>query len=284
MHTQSQYRTASTIVNNSRARWLSFALVAGSLVACDVAERNTAPVRDATVSVSTGTATSLAQAFVDAQGTTCLPGHPCPIFNTFGVGQAVEWCDYGCVNYFGVDFGGVYPRWWARKGLPAYPPYYFTGAVTERRLSDGRRKIIANIHGHNTFVHFGVTGPDRILVGSWILEFPLVSQTPRMPTLGDAAISAELIVPADFVGMPDIVQMFGWPIEGMEILRYDVNVTTTGPLRAAYKDIPAGTVVDVHGSATYLPKLAPRVVNNRRMVEIAYEPMSRVTVRRANSQ
>ena len=262
------------------------ALVASAMVACDSAERSTAPTSTVSVNAAVGTSDpqSLAQAFVDAQGTTCdLARFECPIFKRFGIGTAVYWCDYGCVNYFKVDFGGLYRRWWAQNGLPEYTPYYYTGSVTEHRLADGRRRLVVNIHGHNTFVDFGVADPsDRSLIGSSIIEWPLLTDNPVMPTLGEASLSADLIVPANFVGMPDMTQMVFWPVEGMEIRRWNINVSATGVLRDSYNGIPAGTLVDATGSATYLPKLESVVLNSRRMVEVVYEPMSRVTIKRSS--
>ena len=275
--------TVSAPVGVSPKRAFAALLLACSVAACDAAERTTAPTTVDAVSASV--ARTRTQEFVDAQGTYChaaKPGH-CENVAAKDIGYILGWCDYGCVTGFSIDIGGVNQAWWARRGLPSLGAYSYTGSVTESRLSDGRRKIVANLHARNTFVHISSTStdPEVSLVGALFQDYPLQSQTPTNPAVGDAHVSAEMIVPADFVGMPDLVQILFYPAAGMEIRRIRVDAYVTGTLRADYQGLAAGTRVDVHGASNWMPKLGAMVVRNDRLVSLDYEVMSSVMIKPA---
>lgn len=258
-----------------------------TLSACDAADRTTAPAAAITARVATESPKSLADAFVDAQGTYCDAATPgdCELAELYGVGYYSVWCGAGCPLGIGADFAGMNAKWWARNGLPAFPSYYYTGAVSESRLADGRRRIIANIRGYNTFVLLATApGNENMVLGADFFEYPIISPAARVPVLGDAAIATELIVPADFIGMPDISELLFFPSEGMEIRRMDITVTTRGALRQAYDGIAAGTIVDARGTFRYMPKLGVVGVKSRRLIELGYDPTSRVTVKAAPRQ
>lgn len=258
-------------------------VVAVALSACVDSERVTAPSNPVSASAASGTNQSLTEAFIDAQGTYCVRDIPgdCDAIDNFGLGYITSWCSLSCAENPSVttDFAGVNRKWWDRNGLSSFATYSYTGSVTESRLADGRRRLVVNIHGHNTFVlFFSQKDGFTPLVGADALEYPIFSDQPRMPVLGDVSFAAELILPATFVGMPDVTQFFFLPEEGMEVRRMSLTATTTGPLRVAYDGMAAGTDVDVRGHFVYLPKLATKPVGSRRLIARGYEAMSRVTV------
>lgn len=262
---------------------LALTLLAVILSACGSADRAIAPAPDVVALASNGTKQSLTDAFVNAQGTYCDAATPgdCEFIAEWDIGYIPTACASACTLAVTTDFAGVNARWWVRRGLPGFPAYYHTGAVSETRLADGRRRIIANIRGHNTFVAFyDAPGLDGVVLGADFFEYPIFSPAARTPMLGEASVAAELIIPADFVGMPDVAQLLYFPAAGMEIRRLDATVTARGRLRKAYDGIPAGTLVDVHGVSRSMPKLGVIGVKSRRLIEMGYDPTSRITVKR----
>ena len=256
---------------------------AAALAACDSADRVTAPTNVSTRGAANGTNQSLTEAFMAAQGTYCVRDIPgdCDVIDEYGLGYLLGWCVLSCEDNPGLsaDFAGVNRAWWDRNGLPSYAPYSYAGGVTESRLPDGRRRLVVNIKARNTFVILStLTNGFQIVVGADGIEFPIISDAPKTPTLGDVSLAAELILPATYVGMPDITHFTFFPAEGMEIRRLSLTISTGGPLRVAYDGMVVGTDVDVRGHFVYLPKLGEKVTNNRRLVSRNYEVMSRITV------
>ena len=260
-------------------------VLAAAMSACDSAERSIAPGSSVSARVAAGSPATLAQAFVDAQGTYCVRDIPgdCDGIDNYGLGYITSWCSLSCaVNpSITTDFAGVNRKWWDRNTLtPSFAPYSYTGSVTESRLIDGRRRLVVNIHAHNTFVLlFSQKDGFTAIMGADATEYPIISNQPRTPVLGDVSLAAEFIVPASFVGMPDIGQFFFLPQEGMEVRRMNLTATTTGPLRVAYEGLAEGTEVNVRGHFVYLPKLATRPVSSRRLIARGYEATSSITVR-----
>lgn len=257
---------------------------AAVLSACDSAERAVAPISAASARDAGGANQSTTEQFLAAQGTYCVRDIPgdCDVIDAFGLGYILAWCDLSCeVNpNLTMDFAGVNTKWWDRNGLPSIAPYSYTGAVTESRLADGRRRLIVNIHAHNTFMLlYSVADGFTPLVGTAFTEYPKFSDEPRTPIVGDVSIAAELIVPATFVGMPDITHFFFFPADGMEIRRLNLTGTTTGPLRAAFDGIAAGTVVDVRSTSVFLPKLGTTSVSSLRLIARNFEVLTKLTVR-----
>jgi len=117
-----------------------------------------------------------------------------------------------------------------------------------------------------------------------LFEYLLVSPEEKIPVPGNASLAAELIVPARFVGMPDVSQMLYFTIDGMEIRRFDVTVTARSPLHLAYDGLAVGTIVDTHGTFRSMPKLAANGVRSRRLIELHHDPTSRITVKAALRQ
>ena len=262
-------------------RSFSVTLLTLLLSACGGVDRATAPAPDA-VALAGGPKQTSPDAFVAAQGTYCDAATPgdCEFQAEWDIGFIPTACASACTLAVTTDFAGVNARWWARRGLPGFPAYEYTGAVSETRLVDGRRRNIANIRGHNTFVAFyDENSLDGVVLGADFFEYPIFSPAARTPMLGDASLAAELIVPADFVGMPDVAQLLYFPAPGMEIRRLDATVTARGRLRKPYDGIPAGTLVDVHGISRAMPKLGVIGVRSRRLIELGYDPTSRITVK-----
>lgn len=263
-------------------------LLTVALSACVDSERATAPGSAVSARAASGTNQSLTEAFMAAQGTYCVRDilGDCDGIDNFGLGYITSWCSLSCAENPSIttDFAGVNRKWWDRNGLAAYAPYSYTGSVTESRLADGRRRLIVNIHGQNTFV-FSFSQKDGFtpLVGADATEYPIISDQPRLPVLGNVSLAAEFILPATFVGMPDIGQFFFLPEKGMEVRRMNLIATSNGPLRVAYDGMAAGTEVNVRGHFVYLPKLAANSTS-RRLIARGYEAMSAVTVRPVRGQ
>ena len=280
--------TSSLTDHRTHGRWSSFLLtvmllLVVSLSACDTAERVTAPTGAVSTRAAGGKNQSLTERFMAAQGTYCVPSIPgdCAVINEFGLGYVLGYCILSCAENpsLTADFAGVNRAWWDRNGLPSYAPYSYTGGVTESRLPDGRRRLIVNIHARNTFVMLSTqVNGFAVIVGADGIEFQGISDQPKSPTLGDVSLAAELILPATYVGMPDITHFTFFPAEGMEIRRLSLTISTSGPLRVAYDGLAAGTEVDVRGHFVWLPKLGEKVTNNRRLIARNFEVMSRITV------
>ena len=262
-----------------------------ALAACNSAERAIAPDIPETARLARGTNQSLTEAFINAQGTYCVRDIPgdCDVIDAYGLGYIFNWCALSCADgpILTADFAGVNRRWWDLNvtGFPAYDPYSYTGGVTESRLSDGRRRLVVNIHARNTFVGLFSQQQQGVvtLLGADALEYPGISSDPKLPVLGDVSLSMELLLPATFQGMPDVTQLFFLPEEGMEVRRMTLTITTSGALSAAYDGIAAGTEVNVRGHFVYLPKLATKPVGSRRMIARGYETSSSITVKAAKA-
>lgn len=264
-------------------------LLGTTLAACDSAEHAIAPGSAVSARAANGANQSTTEAFIAAQGTYCVRDIPgdCDVIDSYGLGYILAWCSLSCdVNpALTMDFAGVNTKWWDRNNLPSIAPYSYTGGVSESRLSDGRRRLIVNIHARNTFMLlYSLADGFTPLVGAAFTEYPIfITDEPRTPIVGDVSISAELIVPATYIGMPDITHFFFFPAQGMEVRRLNLTGTTTGPLRVAYDGIAAGTVVDVTGTSVFLPKLGANSVGSRRLIARNFEVMSKVTVRRTKA-
>ncbi|WP_411282181.1 hypothetical protein [Gemmatimonas sp.] len=108
-----------------------------------------------------------------------------------------------------------------------------------------------------------------------------MSPAAKISVLGDAAIAAELIVPANVVGMPDVTQMLFFPVDRMDTRCFDDTVAARGALRRACDGLAFGTIVEAQGTFRYMPKLASVGVKSRRLIELDYDPTSGITVKSA---
>ena len=273
-----------TSTRNSPPAWYaafyrlsSVALLAVSVAACDAADRVTAtPVALAAAK----TPASRVDAFLAAQGTYCNDaiGLLCAPTVTYGIGYLYGICTVNCGTDMVVDFAGINRRWWDARNLGAYPAAYTsTGTISETVQSDGRRRLLINIRARNTFVVFytATLGP---LVGADFFEYPTNGTPSYRPLLGEATIHAEMILPAGYLGYPDIVEVLANPASGIELRSLNGTATVEGPLRAAYNGLAAGTMVRVHGVSRSLFKLQARAVPSRHLIARDYDPTSRIEV------
>lgn len=253
------------------------AAVALTLAACGSGEKLTAPI-DAEAALLRAGRTSAIELFANAQGTYCddLTVLICEgPSNDLGIGYILN---NSAANgpvpfgreavYYILDVGGVNNRWWAKNGLlPRFPRYSVRGSVNETRLNDGRRRLRVSLDAQNTFSSFGREYYDEagqfasfdILAGADFFEYPGVDPaTPDMrPRLADVTAELDLVLPADFVGMPDLAQVAYVPTAGMEIRRMDITVSFSGRLRIAFKDMPADTKVRVRVRDDWSHKVVP---------------------------
>lgn len=252
-------------------------MLAVSVAACDAADRVTAtPVSLARAA----TPASRVDAFLAAQGTYCndAVGVPCAPTVTYGIGFLYGICTVNCGTDMVVDFAGVNRRWWDARNLGRYPAAYISsGTVNETQQADGRRRLVVNIRARNTFTVFytAETGP---LVGADFFEYPTNGTPSYRPLLGEATVHVDLVLPAGYVGYPDIVEVLADPASGIELRSLNGTATVEGPLRADYDGMPAGTMVRVHGVSRSLVKLSARGVPSRRLIALEYDPTSRIEV------
>ncbi len=237
-----------------RRRWYPATVLfaAAALAACAVEQAvvpDTAPV---TAKVSANK--SALDAFVEAQGTWCDRNWPgdCDGIDNLDVGYYFLYCeDAFCASplAIGTDFGGVNPRWWVRRGLPPLPAFSATGSVNESITRDGRRRLVINVRARNTFVTLVDLSDASFKLGADFMEFPGVdaSTDDRQPELGEATISADITLPAGYVGMPDLYQIYYDPDVYFDITKLVITSNGTGTLRQEVRGIPAGTRVAVSG-------------------------------------
>lgn len=191
--------------------------------------------------------------FIAAQGTWCTAtGGPTGCTNLYGQdgpADVLVWCDYNTEPYF-CFYGdlGVWERFVEQQTGAGFGSE-FGGQVTERPLSDGRRLVHVSVHGKNVLtlgideaalqVHYAdpVSIANAIVVGASPHE---MASRQRQPALGDLQLDFELILPADYVGLPDLVEVFYAPPDGMEFrsMRWVSNVQ--GITRMASGTVPAG--------------------------------------------
>jgi hypothetical protein len=160
----------------------------------------------------------------------------------------------GVSLFYILDIGGVNARWWVRHHVsPRLPSYKIVGSVDESRLPDGRRRLKIRAEATNTFTfieldHFDASGAytfsDRLL-GADFFQYPGVdaATADAIPIVADATADLDLVLPANFKGYPDLIQMVVAPIDGMEIRKMNVTVDTDGRLKHEYNGIPAGAAV-----------------------------------------
>lgn len=248
-----------------------------TLAACTSGESIAAPTDPAVAFHQMGRTSAIEQ-FALAQGTYCddLTSLVCVgLSNDLGIGYILN---NSAANgplpfgksavYYILDLGGVNARWWAKNGIsPRYPRFSIRGSVNESRLNDGRRRLRISLDAKNTFAAFGREYYDAagqfasydVAVGADFFEYPGVDPAApdKLPRAGDVTAELDLIIPADFVGMPDLAQVVYEPTAGMEIRRMDVTVAFSGRLRSAFNDMPADTRVYVRVRDDWSHKVVP---------------------------
>ncbi len=253
------------------------AATALSFTACSADETMTSAV-DPAASLRHSGRTSPIEQFANAQGTYCDDQTTLVCVgpsNDLGIGYILN---NSAANgplpfgnsavYYILDLGGANARWWARNGLsPRFPRYSIRGSVNESRLNDGRRRLRISLDAQNTFSFFGREYYDAngefasfdVLVGADFFEYPGVDPaTPdRRPRIADVTAELDLVLPADFVGMPDLAQVVYEPTAGMEIRRMDITVAFSGRLRDTFEGIPAHSKVRIRVRDDWSHKVTP---------------------------
>jgi hypothetical protein len=191
-------------------------------------------------------------AFIAAQGTFCTPdggstGACVSLFGSDGPPDVVVWCDITSPTPCPYFDTGVYSRWLLEQGGPDLGTTW-RGTVRERRLDDGRRHIVVDIDLRNALVHLGdfealLAAFDNQELLETLLAMGHLAHAVRdgaPALLGEHSIRYEFILPADYAGMPDIVEVIYAPQEGMEFLGFDASGSAVGTMRSDYLGLDAG--------------------------------------------
>lgn len=200
-------------------------------------------------------------AFVAVQGTYCddfaLPCDPDPRYND--IGYILSQWEYVGGPFVTLDPFGVNARWYAKPTHfgPVFPAFDYDGSVSERQLPDGRRRIVVHIRSRNTFAALYDEQGNTVL-GADFFEYDF-----ETPLLAQESASAELILPAGFVGQPDLAQVIFAPAPGLELLKFTVHVRFEGTLRRDFRGIPAGTEVSAVLLSTWLGKHIDKATGQR---------------------
>lgn len=248
----------SPVLSTRRPALLAaLSLLLASVAACDK-PAITEPVEfsagsPANVTGAPATSSLTVADFIAAQGTWCTAtGGPTGCTNLFGPGGPADvpvWCEYNAAPYlcFYGDLG-VWERFVQQQTGAGFGSRY-TGKVTEQPLADGRRLVRINLHGTNVLtlgideaalqVHYA--DPVGIASAMVIGESPYeLAHGVRQPTLGGLELDFEMILPADYVGLPDLVELFYEPPAGMEFLSMRWVSNVPGVTRTAFGAVPAG--------------------------------------------
>ena len=250
------------------------ALTALALLASACADAPNAPATPTLVPAAARAAAKPQSAFADflaRQGTYCgTEGQFC--HPTKDIGSILGWMSSATSPNVTLDFAGVNARWYLDH-LGRDFGYAATGAVHERTLADGRRVVSVNVRFENTLVALYTGGPTPAL-GADFEEYGTVE-----PVTASGTIMLQFVLPAGYVGLPDVLQVIFEPLPGMELLQVVANLRTEGTLRSAVDGVPAGTDARVTLHTTYLPKLAATgAVHSPKLVRTFFEPSVRITV------
>lgn len=211
--------------------------------------------------------------FLAAQGTYCgstgVFCHP-----TEDIGSVLGWAGPTGAPAATLDFAGVNAAWYLEH-LGTDVGYAASGTVRERRLADGRRLVSVSMRFENTLLAaypgFGSINP---LVGADFEEYGTVEPVTAVGTL-----TLQMVLPADYVGLPDLIQVVFEPLPGMELLQLVANVRAEGMLRQDFDGITAGTLVRVTLHTGYLPKLiGTPAEHSRGLVRTFFGPSDQVRI------
>ena len=272
--------TVDRTVRARRRMQQALTLVAAALAlvlsACGSSDRVTSPA--SALAVAT-TPRSQVDAFNAVQGTYCNDAAGIPCFADPELGYITLACSRDCARSITVDFGAVIRRWWDRHSVREYPALRSSGTISETRQHDGRRRLMVNIRTTNTFVAVWDADFNPIVGVEFFEIYPTPDAVSATPVAGDVTLHAEMVLPVGYLGYPDIVEAVFDPTSGIEVRTFSTTVSVDGPLRRAYDGIPAGTMVRVHAVSRWLPKLGARAVPSRHLMELGYDPTSRIEVR-----
>lgn len=195
---------------------------------------------------------ALVEEFVAAQGTYCTAdgGTSGSCFNLFGPDgppDVVLFCDLTTPTPCPYFDTGVEQRWIIEQGGSDVGTTW-SGTAREQRLPDGRRHVWVSVHYRDAIVQLAdlevlsayfdnqeALEPELAL--GHLAHAVLGGAT---PVLGDHAMTWEFILPADYAGMPDIVELVFAPAEGMELIAFRQNGSARGPMRRDYLGLEAG--------------------------------------------
>jgi len=232
------------------------------LAACGGESPSLSEAVEAEVATSAITIPDGVDRFIAAQGTLCTEtgGKYGDCFNLFGNQGPADvplWCDVDRPTplCWYSDLG-VWERWVAAERGVGFGTRW-SGQVTERRLSDGRRHVKVNLRGSDvlTFVvAMDVPGDDPIGIADYLYlgESPAeLAAGVRSPTLGDVNVGYEFILPSDYEGYPDAIEFFyrEWPA-GFEFLSFRYTTAARGTARRSIEGIEAGETVK---ASVYVP-------------------------------
>ena len=252
----------------------SLALTALALLASACADMPSTPATPSLVPAAARAAAKPRSAFADflaRQGTYCgTEGQFC--HPTEDIGSILGWMSSATSPNVTLDFAGVNARWYLEH-LGRDFGYASTGTVHERLLADGRRLVSVNVRFDNTLVAL-YTGGTTPALGADFEEYGTVE-----PVTGSGTIMLQFVLPAGYVGLPDLLQVIYEPLPGMELLQLVANLRAEGTLRSAVDGVPAGTDARVTLHTTYLPKLAATgAVHSPKLVRTFFEPSVRIVV------
>ena len=195
---------------------------------------------------------SAVDAFVAAQGTYCTAagGKEGDCFNLFGPAGPPDitvWCDITTPAPCPSFDHGVYSRWLIEQGGPDLGTTW-RGTAQEKRLPDGRRRVTVGVQFRNALVDLAdLEVGDQALddqvgyeAGLVLGHMPHAVLEGAAPLLGDHSARYEFILPADYQGMPDVVELIFFPKPGMEFLGFDAAGSAVGTMRQEYLGIAAG--------------------------------------------
>jgi hypothetical protein len=119
-----------------------------------------------------------------------------------------------------------------------------SGTVTERPLADGRAEVSVRLHTRNALTWVASGGDndtcdfatDPLLFGHRVPEVLAGEDA----ALGDSFLEVVFINPTPGAPLPDLIQLFFFPLDGQEPRSISFLASGSGTLRAAF-DVPEGT-------------------------------------------
>jgi hypothetical protein len=176
------------------------------------------------------------------QGTFCLPD---------GAGGCLQWQgpqpnigvvgDPDFARCGLVDYAGVHARWLTSQSDGSIAlPTSVTGTVKEHTLPDGTAEITVRLVTTDALA-FAVQGCAGATLGPVLFGWsPAEVLAGATPSLGDASLKFQYIVPAPGLPFHDLVQVIASPEPGTMLVASTLDADSRGELRAAF-GVPDGT-------------------------------------------